>query len=420
MSGRGWLFHGVALGIVLSVIGSGCGHGGGPKYRLEAFPDCRRADTESKEAVARARDEVRAWIASETVERESAFAVRSYPESEGPLSRKSYLYDNALGLLWFSWTGQEATAAGLARTLLERQRSDGSWVTRFDLDDPEQDSETVRHGAVAWAGYALAYYAERGESAAAGRGAGRAAEYLWGTRHRRADGGGRHGLISGGYSGESEERRDAEFASTEHNFDAHMLLARVAPGRASELERRILDRLWLEEAGRFAMGMQADGLDRRRALDAAGAWGSLWLQSIGRDSRARRNLRYVLDHFRASGVDGTGFRPYLDPAGAYEPEDRADHIFVEGTFSVGLAAVRAEFESVAKETLRLGAQLQCMTGGGMPYSNLQTREFAAEPAAAPSFWFLFVEREWRTGKPAPIFRTFRHQSQETDSTDAPT
>lgn len=418
-------FRLAVAGFVLAMTATGCGHTGEPTYSLEQAPDCDHPEAASAERIARAREGVRSWLEVDSVvsstfptsSDEEGLAVRSYPEGEGRLSRKSYLYDNALAVLWFSWTGRDRLASGVVRTLLARQRSDGSWFTQFDLEHPESSSETVRHGAVAWAGYALAHHAGRSGSKAAKRGAERAADHLWRARARVPKSEQWRGLIPGGGSVGREGMRTAGFAATEHNVDAHMLLARVAPERAGELRKQIIDRVWNDDSGRFMMGRNRQGPDRRRALDAAGAWGALWLSSIGQQARARRSLGYVLEHFRSTGVDAMGFRPYLDPIGSYQPERLANHIFAEGTFSVGLAASRLGRDAVTRKTLGLGVQLHCMTGGGIPYSNRQTPNFAATPAAAPSFWFLFVEREWWTGQPAPVFRRVHPRSQETFSTD---
>lgn len=396
------------------MIGLGCGHTPKKGFGLQSHPQCSGRETDLADAARSSRKKVEQWIEREAVvatnpeeTTSSGAAIRSYPEADGTLSQSSYLYDNALALLWYTWTNREAYARGFAQTLLDEQRADGSWQYRFDLKRSGTAPGRVYNGAVAWAAYALVQFAKAFESKPAHRAARRTANYLWEGRLVAPDAAARRGLVSAGYSALDGEVHPADYAVTEHQFDAHALFAEVAPERARSLRDRILEHVWIDEDGRFSMGARSDGIDLRRALDATGAWGALWLHAIGRDEAARRSLRYVFDHFRARNVQLSGFRPYLDSRSSYDARELEEHIFVEGSLAVGLAALRLESSDSAREAIRLGTQLQCMTGGGLPYSNIEVDNFAAEPAAAPSFWFLFLEREWRTGELAPLFRPIR-------------
>lgn len=397
---------------------SGCAHSPERAWALEAHPECRDRDRPLRERLERTRTSVADGLESAAVDVEGdhgvdrGLAVRSYPEHEGALRHNSYLYDNALALLWYEWAGESDRARRIAAHLLSRQRADGSWRSVFVLRENDETSGRVYSGAVAWAGYALAYIGHRRDWSAARSAARRSADFLWERRQTGEAGPALGGLIAAGYRFDQEGRRADRFAATEHQFDAHALLAQIAPERADELERRILKELWIEEEGRFGMGLRVDGPDPRRALDASGAWGAMWLQSVGRDRQARRSLDFALDSFASTETELQGFRPYLDRTGDYLPDQHPEHIFVEGSMSVGLAALRLGRDPVAERSLRLGARLQCMTENGLPYSNLETAQFSTEPAAAPSIWFLFLEREWRSGRPAPVFRTFHDSERE--------
>jgi hypothetical protein len=76
---------------------------------------------------------------------------------------------------------------------------------------------------------------------------------------------------------------------------------------------------------------------------------------------------------------------------------------VEGTLGVGLAAHRLGQPAVAEAALRTATALACAHGPGIPTANRLAHDFVVEPGVAPTIWFLFLEREVRTGAPAPLF-----------------
>ena len=201
-------------------------------------------------------------------------------------------------------------------------------------------------------------------------------------------------------------------AVTEHQFDAQLALESLGRPLATRLAARIMDRLWLEDEGRFALAAHPARLDRRRALDAAGAWGALWLLSRGEGERARRSLEYALKNFAVKDRTLRGFRPYLDPVEGPQSVRPEDLIFVEGSLGVGLAAHRLGQPLVAREALGLAAQLSCSSGGGLPYANVEAAGFSTLPGAASTLWFLLLEREVRTGEPSPLFRPIKGDSGE--------
>ena len=336
-------------------------------------------------------------------------AVRSFAAgSAGVLAGRSYIYDNALALLWFAWTGDQQSSRGLANTLLASQDRDGSWGAYLPLDgDDCYNNVYVRTGIVSWAAYALAYYANKYAGRTAMEGAQRAAGYL--ERAVAVDVGKETlGLLTGGRGRwTARERFDGAHrmnsAVTEHQLDAQVALESLGRPMAGKLAHRIMSQLWLEKEGRFALAAHPERVDRRRALDAAGAWGALWLLQRGDRARARRSLDYALLNFATQDRSLRGFRPYLDPVEGPESVEPDDLIFVEGTLGVGLAAHRLGEPSVAREALGLAAQLSCSAGGGLPYANVEAAGFSTQPGAASTLWFLLLEREMRTGIPSPLF-----------------
>lgn len=335
-------------------------------------------------------------------------ALLSYPgaPSSDPTSTRSYVYDDALGLLWLTVTGDEERARGLARTLVAIQNEDGTWGFSFGLDG-FYNAAYVRMGAVAWAAHALAIFAQRYPDPPAAAAAEKAAQAMLAARRQGAPAA--PGLIEGGRGRWSPDQKqflpDFRFraAVTEHQLDAHMALVALKSVEADQLARQMLSTLWIEPEGRLAAAADNAGPDGSRVLDAAGGWGALWLESIGERARAKRSLEYSLRTFPATDGRYRGYRPYLDPVDGPTSAMDPDLIFVEGTLGVGLAALRLGDRATAEAVMSLAVQLGCDMGPGIPYANKNATNFPATPAAAPTLWFLFLEREMRTGERAPIW-----------------
>lgn len=342
-------------------------------------------------------------------------AVRSFAGADTVLAGRSYIYDNALALLWFAWTGDEQVSRGLASTLVASQGAGGAWGAYLPLDDDDcYNDRYVRSGIVGWAAYALSYYARKYSSDAARKGAEQAAGYL---EAQIVDDPGAEtvGLVQGGrgrwVGKDGVERFEAEYrfssAVTEHQFDAHQALAHTGRPAAAKLAAQVKARLWLKQEGRFALAAHPEQVDSRRALDAAGAWGALWLADAGDEAGARRSLSYTRQAFATRDRSLCGYRPYLDPVEGPQSVRPEDLIFVEGTLGVGLAAHRLGDKETAREALGLAVQLSCSTAGGLPYANVEAAGFSTLPGVAPTLWFLLLEREMRLGKPSPLFRAAR-------------
>lgn len=335
-----------------------------------------------------------------------ALAVLSYPEADGSLGERSFVYDGALALLWFAWTGDEQTARGLAETLIYLQNADGSWGFSFSATDPDDyQASYVRSGAVAWAAHALGFYGERYGQPRAIRAARRGADFL--ERMRIGEDTAARGLVSAGRGRPATYAPTAggpplRYAVAEHQFDAQIVLERFAPMVAGRLAERMVEVLWLDDQGRFAVAASED-IDRRRALDAAGAWGALWLLGRGDDERAQRSFDYSVGQFRTEDDGMLGFCPYRDAIDNYDTDRCEGHFFVEGTMSMGLAAHRLGDEDIAGQVLQTGIELGCRGPMGLAYSNVEMPGFSTRAAAASTLWFLFLEREMRTGQTAPLF-----------------
>lgn len=393
-----------------------------PRFESASQRIARESDMENTQRSARMR--AQSWIHLVEYQPLStpnapAVALLSFPQATTPLARRSYLYDNALALLWFAWTGQFERADALATTLRFLQLDDGSWGYSFHLDNPEDHQQRyIRSGAVAWTAHALAYFGTRFGEPAALLSARRAAQFL--DAMRLTENGPARGMVSAGRGLPSTPLEAApspkiRFAVSEHQFDAHIALAHFFPMSARRLAERMIDVLWLRRHGRFAVAADAEQVDTRRALDAAGAWGALWLLGTDHPKLAKQSYRYTRQTFatrsllvehRARGpVTRTleGFRPYEDGVDGYDVDAAPDHIFVEGSMGMGLAAHRLGDPITARQMLQTGIALSCAGEPGIPYSTVKLPGFSTLPAAAPTLWFLFLEREMNTGLHAPLF-----------------
>lgn len=340
-------------------------------------------------------------------------ALVSFPDPAAPEAPgRCYLYDSALALLWYAWTGETRLAHGLAETLILLQGEDGRWGFSFSSGpDGYYNAAYVRHGAVAWAGYALFYFALHFDHPRAREASELAAGYL--LNHRASEEDSMYpGLVTGGYgqwSNDGDRFREGYVfpaAVTEHQLDTHMFLAQMGAVEASELELRIMEVLWMPRSGRFAVAAWPDSINEARALDASGALGALWLKSTGRDDSAQLSLAFTLDRFAIEVDHLLGYRPYLDPVDAAGDGKAPELIFSEGSFAVGLAAHRLGRQDVVQRCLQLGARLACLGGPGIPYANQDRPPFTVRSAAASTLWYLFLEREIRLGEPAPLFPLF--------------
>lgn len=401
---------GVALAVLIVLVCaiSGCQTGG--ESLQEATIQCGDAPVSEDQTIEQARAEAEAWLQFEKFEDpggEPALAVLSFP-GDDHLNQRTYLYDQALAILWFSSVGDDRKARRLARTLVALQKHDGSWGFSFDAGEKGfYDHGYVRTGSVAWAGWALAYHAARADDDDAQKAAERAASYAE-SRQLGDD----HGEIAelyaagAGYhdpnTGERTLGERVDFVATEHQFDVHMLLRALDPGAADALEERLLQTVWLRQEGRFAMGGDGHRRDERRALDVSGGWGALWLLSVDRRQLAETSLEFTLDRFPADDSSPSGgFVPYLDEVEGYRPEDEL--IFVEGSLGVALAALRLDRPDTTRRILKMAARLGNARGPGIPYANRSDGDFTDTPAAASTLWFLMVHRELTTGEAAPVF-----------------
>ncbi len=334
----------------------------------------------------------------------------------GALGRRAFVYDLALAMIAHTLAGRDTEALSVGALLAQLIDARGGLPGfSISLEDPAfYDVDYVRAGTVAWAGYALAVYElVRGDARFRAQ-ARRAADALLAGRVGRAEPGEdpRAGLILAGRGRwvDHYRRFDGAFVAgycvAEHQFDAWFLLdalGRLEGGAyraaADELSRTILRVLWLPDEGRFAVGVHRHGLDRTRALDAAGAWGGLFLLANGQRANARRALRFTRRHFAVRVGAFEGFAPYAGEVADYEGVDFSGTIFSEGSAGVGLLALRLGDRAGAERVAENLRSLQRAGRGGVLYAVPEGPDMPRVPAVAPTAWLLFLQRELAGGRP---------------------
>lgn len=320
------------------------------------------------------------------------------PDGFEAVGTRSFLYDDALLALLRIMDGDRDGAARVLRAIAALQSADGSWGFSVGWDGSYYDRYYVRSGVVASLVYALAKFdvAFGGEAflPSARRGA------SWLLSQRQAG----TGLVMAGrgFGGSHEVDRGERAAHvvTEHQIGAYFALAAlgaVEPAggwreEAIALGDAVRAHLWIAEEGRFAQGMSEEGLDRGSALDAAGAWGALFLLACGRHEEAAKSLEWVDRHHAFPWEGGRAYRPFVGGP---------DTWFVEASAGLALAWHRLEPRSSrGEEELSRLVALREAHGFPLPYATEWAQDFPKTPAAGPSLWFLLVgaELEGRTEK----------------------
>lgn len=332
-------------------------------------------------------------------------AVVSYPDlarfSGGDsdfsrLAERSFVYDNALAVIWALGRGDDGLARGLLQTLDALQRPDGSWGFSFSATaDGFYNASYIRAGTVAWATYAAARYTSISGDERFVPMLERALAWLL-AQVDPASGlvrAGRGRWLDGSHFNPAW---DASFSATEHQIDVWFALRAAAadPERnarmglnaaASRLAEAVDRQLWRPEEGRYAQGDDKGRQDSASALDASGTWAALWDLARGKPGRARQELHWVETTHGRDVLGWPGFVPYVPGA--------PDTWFVEGGLARALALHRLGDGAQALAALQPTVELACAGGVPLVYSPRWATDFPLSPAAAPTLWFALVARE---------------------------
>jgi hypothetical protein len=359
----------------------------------------------------------------------------------GPIHRKAFIYDVALAAIAFSMAGDWTNASLVLNALVRVQRSDGSFWFSYNVEntwpeDGDHDMAVIRAGAMAWAGYALAFYLENRPSTNEPRALRERALFLSAARAvtdflltlRVMDSSKAQGLLRGGRATvllgmdprgtitESYEDQPIRWISTEHNISSYFLLIAMSlltddpryRDAAHAIQSTLLAELWQDDLGQFAQGMREDGaIDRTRALDCA-SWGALFLFAIGEKDKMAQAMSTVDRVYKSEHRGIRGYRPYSEAPVYDNPRierallpDAPDvqwqnlpFVWSEGTLGVALGQLR--LGNVARARGLLIEMLKLREGGGLQYASRELPyEFVGYPSVGGTAWHIIVEETLR-------------------------
>ncbi|QLR72985.1 phage tail protein [Citrobacter freundii] len=285
---------------------------------------------------------------------------------------RTYTYDQAVSAIALMAQGHsqvERFVRGVC-AIVGSGGSEGSVPFFVNRMSAQTSSQYYRTGNAAWVAYALAYYLLKypgGELAVVARDKlTQCAEWI--EHFRVTDSRDvRSGLYisgSGRYqNGVFYPDFKADWCTSEHQFDLWFLfdlMGRVGftgyAEKAKALADSMMEKLWVEDEGRFYAGMRTTGVDKASPLDCA-SWGGLFVANIDME-KARRCFTY-LDRFWYATHDATGYTPY-HPKYGYPNKQRG--VWVEGSAGVALLARRLGEDATATDILARLAPLRTRYG----------------------------------------------------------
>lgn len=310
---------------------------------------------------------------------EDPLCIRSYrmPSDAGDetvrvMKDRTYTYDQAVSAIALMAQGNsqvEQFVRGLC-AIVGSGGSEGSVPFFVNRMSAQTSSQYYRTGNAAWVGYALAYYLQKypdGEMAVVARDKlTQCAEWI--EMFRVTDGSDvRSGLYTSGsgryLDGVFYPDFDADWCTSEHQFDLWFLfdlMGRVGftgyAEKAKALADAIIEKLWVEDEGRFYAGMRTTGVDKASPLDCS-SWGGLFVANI--DMEKARRCYACLERFWYATHDVTGYTPYHP---GYGYPNKKCGVWTEGSAGVALLARRLGDDATAKDILARLAPLRTRYG----------------------------------------------------------
>lgn len=370
------------------------------------------------------------------------------------LYSKSFIYDDALLAVALSASGEWERAADLLLSVSTLINPDGGLWFNYNLavdwpSDKDPSFALVRTGTVAWMGYAYCYFLENHPSLPPND---RLRDLFLGAARKLAGymekmavkdpASPLCGLVRGGSNttslkvkptGEIEEIWEAlpvDWASTEHNIDAHLFLSHLAAlthetryyALADTLSRTLVRTLWSDRDRQFVRGIKGNGtLDTVLALDCA-SWAAVFLTNTGRDSLARLALASAESRYRNSYKEAEGYRPYAGILVYESPEinrhffsDRPDlnwddlpFIWLEGNYGVLLGRMALGDRKSARNAVNAWSLFfERDSSGGLPYTFSERElpyQFSAWKSVASTAWHVILTRMlFEKPLPRPFF-----------------
>ncbi|MGQ9616779.1 MAG: hypothetical protein ACUVWJ_10330 [Spirochaetota bacterium] len=422
-------------------------------------------DLQRKEALFSAQNKAIGWIKAQMVpnavvsepapERRRFLLSYRVPEEDPAypyIYSRSFLYDNALGVVALTMTGEYHDAEYILSAIRRQLRADGSLWFVYNThnswpSEEDRGGALIRTGALAWFGYSIIYYLrvrllendnflntdilargylEMAESIAS---------YIL-SNQVKEPGDRRFGLITGGW-GDYEIKIDrgtgtpveeyfpskVSWVSMEHNIDIYFFLkdlysltGKEKYREGAELVKNGVLGLWSDEYGQFYRGIKATGMmDTALPLDGA-SWGTLFLLSIGEDEKAARCLQTFQGLFISKHGRIKGYRPYVLESvyederinSYYYPEHPRmlwkDLPFVWGEGSCGAAAALIRCGKIREGAEVLNSMLLLRVGDGFRYASGKVPyQFNDYPCVATTAWFVIAVELLKGGRAGIIF-----------------
>ncbi|EBJ7681601.1 hypothetical protein DZB62_25280, partial [Salmonella enterica] len=351
---------------------------------------------------------------------EAPLCIRSYrmPSDAGDetvrvMKDRTYTYDQAVSAIALMAQGNsqvEQFVRGLC-AIVGSGGSEGSVPFFVNRMSAQTSSQYYRTGNAAWVGYALAYYLQKypdGEMAVVARDKlTQCAEWI--EMFRVTDGSDvRSGLYTSGsgryLDGVFYPDFDADWCTSEHQFDLWFLfdlMGRVGftgyAEKAKALADAIIEKLWVEDEGRFYAGMRTTGVDKASPLDCS-SWGGLFVANI--DMEKARRCYACLERFWYATHDVTGYTPY-HPNYGYPNKQRG--VWVEGSAGVALLARRLGMDDTARDILARLAPLRTRYGYIDSCDYPDNDDMPAWPSSCNTAWMILAcnpQGFWNVTSPA--------------------
>lgn len=359
---------------------------------------------------------------------EDPLCIRSYrmpldagDETVRVMKDRTYTYDqavSAIALMTQEHSQVERFVRGLC-AIVGSGGSEGSVPFFVNRMSAQTSSQYYRTGNAAWVAYALAYYLLKypgGEMTVVARDKlTQCAEWI--EMFRVTDG---SDVRSGLYTSGSGRYLDgvfypdfkADWCTSEHQFDLWFLfdlMGRVGftgyAEKAKALADAIMEKLWVEDEGRFYAGMRTTGVDKASPLDCA-SWGGLFVANIDME-KARRCFTY-LGRFWYATHDATGYTPY-HPEYGYPNKQRG--VWVEGSAGVALLARRLGDDATAMDILARLAPLRTRYGYIDSCDYPDNDDMPAWPSSCNTAWMILAcdpQGFWNVGLSRLSGRYYRY------------
>jgi hypothetical protein len=327
-------------------------------------------------------------------------------------SDRSFLYDQALGVLAFVHADRKSAAEEILTALSRLQSAKGSWHFQYQIVSnqiiPAEDSVSPS-GAIAWVAMAIEAYQIKYGTEQPGKYDGtldKALKYLSSRRVPISWKGATLHPIS--YSPEKKA-----IVSFEHNLDAYAAFLNAPKpvngedsgslenSRTASDLRAFLESMW--NGNRFNAGFNTeDGQPNRDEmyLDTQ-SWGVLALGASGSENQDfTQGLKTNCGEFQAT-APVAGFVSYHPKGRA--PASDSSPVWTEGSLGMMLAMKFSGLHACGGKNLEdLDASMDSLTqkNGGVPYATASSNvDFSTRPSVAGTAWKYFYRKKFNPFHP---------------------